>query len=247
MISAAFLPFYGLMGAVVGSYVTTAALRAVTDDAASGHRSRCDGCHRPLSFVETLPVASYAMLRGRCGVCAARIDPLHPIGESAGLLTGLAIGLAAPDWRGALIALLASALLASAVIDARTRILPDLLTLVVGIAGFSLALLHGFERVFLGVCAALLSTLILLGLRRAFLIWRRDPGLGLGDVKLFAALSLWLGLAAPWMLVGAAALGLSTIAIRGTSDGKIAFGPMIAIAGLLVGLWTETGLWPALS
>jgi len=246
MIPGAFLPFYALIGAVVGSYVTTTALRSVAEDAPTGRRSRCDGCHRRLAFVETVPVVSYAVLRGRCGVCSAKIDPVHPMGEIAGLAAGLAIGLAVPDLRGALVAVLASALLASAVIDARTRILPDVLTLVVAAASLGLALTHGLERVVLGVCAAGISTLILVGLRRVSRTRRGDPGLGLGDVKLFAAMALWLGLVTPWMLLGAAMLGLVTIALRGTADGKIAFGPMIAVAGLAVGLWTETGLWPAL-
>jgi leader peptidase (prepilin peptidase)/N-methyltransferase len=48
------------------------------------------------------------------------------------------------------------------------------------------------------------------------------------------------------MLLGAALLGLMTIKVRGTRDGKIAFGPMIAAAGFIVGVGMEAGLWPAL-
>jgi leader peptidase (prepilin peptidase)/N-methyltransferase len=246
MTAAAILLLYGLVGAVAASYVTTASLRATDPALPTGERSCCEGCRRHLPFLEMVPVVSYAALRGRCRVCAYRIDPAHPVGEVVGFLGGLVIGLAAPGVAGAIVAIIGLALLASSVIDARTRTLPDLSTLVVAAGGAGLAAATGAERLLIGLGASLIATGVLLAVRAVARTRRGEPGLGLGDVKLVAALALWVGLATPWMLLGAALLGLMTIKVRGTRDGKIAFGPMIAAAGFIVGVGMEAGLWPAL-
>jgi leader peptidase (prepilin peptidase) / N-methyltransferase len=234
----------GALGAVVASYVTTAALRATDDTAPSGERSACDGCRRPLSLGEMVPIASYVALRGRCGICSAPISPAHPWGELAGLSIGAAIALAAPDWRAAPLAVMATALLALAVVDARTRTLPDVLVGVVALSAAVLAVGRGEAAVMEGVVSLVASAVTLLSVRWASQAWRGQAGLGLGDVKLVGALALWLGAATPSMVVVAAVLGLAAFGVRGRADGRIAFGPMIALAAAGVGLAMEGGLWP---
>ena len=49
----------GVVGAVIGSYVTTAALRASAPDAPAADRSQCDRCRKTLGWFETAPVLSY--------------------------------------------------------------------------------------------------------------------------------------------------------------------------------------------
>lgn len=246
MIEAPLLVLCGALGAVVASYVTTRAMRACDVQAPSGPRSLCDGCRRPLGFVETLPLVSFAALKGRCRACGSAISALHPTGEWIGALVAIAIAAAAPDWRALPLAILAASLLGAAVIDARTRILPDALTAIVAVVGFWLSALHGLDRVVFGLGAAALSGAIFLLLRKGSAALRGEVGLGLGDVKLFCALALWLGLLTPWMVFLAALLGLSTLLVRGRGDGKIAFGPMIALSGMTLGLVMESGVWPGL-
>lgn len=243
MIEAPLLVLSGALGAVVASYVTTRALRASDDNSPSGQRSVCDGCRRPLGLVETLPLVSFVALKGRCRVCGVAISPFHPAGELAGALIAIAIAIVAPDWRALPLTIMAVSLLGSAVIDARTRILPDALTAIVAVAGLWLSALRGLDQVIFGLAAAVLSGAIFLLLRRGSAALRGEVGLGLGDVKLFCALALWLGLLTPWMVFVAAILGLATLVARGRGDGKIAFGPMIGAAGLAIGLVMEGGLW----
>lgn len=246
MIEAAALLLSASLGAVVASYVTTAALRATDPAAPTGARSLCDGCRRPLGWAESLPIVSYAILRGRCRTCAASISPFHPAGEIVGAIVGACLVLAASDYRIVGLAVMAAILLGASVIDVRTRILPDLLIGIVAIIAALLALNHGRETLLVGLAAAVISLGIFGGLAWLYRRRRGHVGLGMGDVKLFAALALWLGLATPWMVFIASALGLAIMALVRQPDRKIPFGPMIAVAGFAIGLLLEAGIWPAL-
>jgi leader peptidase (prepilin peptidase)/N-methyltransferase len=235
-----------VIGAVVGSYVTTAALRATDKAAPEGPRSLCDGCRRPLAWSESVPVIAFVALRGRCRTCSAPISAYHPVGELVGLLAGAAISLTVADYRAALLAILAGSLLGASVVDARTRILPDLLVGVVAIVAALLAASQGVDALVTGTVAALISLGLLGGLALAYQRQRGQVGLGLGDVKLFSALALWLGVATPWMVLIAAVLGLLIMTVRRPTDRRIPLGPMIAAAGFAIGLLMEAGLWPQL-
>jgi leader peptidase (prepilin peptidase)/N-methyltransferase len=71
-------------GAVIGSFVTTLAMRIRAGRPWVADRSRCDGCGRVLGLVRTLPIVSFLALRGRCDACGSPISWLHPAGETAG-------------------------------------------------------------------------------------------------------------------------------------------------------------------
>lgn len=233
----------GLIGACAGSFATTAALRSLRGEQALSGRSRCDGCGGPLGLAATVPVISYAVLRGACGRCGDRIDPAHPVGEVAGaLIVGTAFWLVEPE-RAALIGLLGLVLLAAAIIDQRTQRLPDPLTLAASLLALALATLN--DRLLEGLAAAALAFALLEGLRRGFEILRRKPGLGFGDVKLIAALALWLGAATPWALALASIAGLLTVLVAKPSNGRIAFGPLVVGSSLIVGLAADGRLLPA--
>lgn len=232
-----------LVGLAAGSFTTTAALRSVRGEQALRGRSRCDGCDVGLGFAATAPVLSYIVRRGGCSHCGARIDPLHPIGEAAGglIVTASMLCAATPVKAGLLIAL-GLVLLAGAVVDARSRRLPDGLTAIAALLCLGLAAQSGSAP--LGIAAGGVAFVVLEAVRRGFLRFKRQPGLGFGDVKLIAALALWLGLATPWALVAASLSGLAAFAVLRPADGRLAFGPAIAGGGFVVGLIVEAGLWP---
>jgi leader peptidase (prepilin peptidase) / N-methyltransferase len=245
VISLPLLVVGGLAGLAAGSYVTTAALRATRGEQSVLGRSHCDGCGTPLGFFQTAPVISFVSAGGACRHCGGRIDPLHPVGELAGGVIGLAAAFSPPSLNSLLILGLGFTLLASAVVDARTRRLPDRLTMVAALFCLALSVREGAAAMLAGGIAAVAALVLLMAMRALRRRQGRDPGLGLGDVKLICALALWLGARTPWMVVGATVLGLlGWLALR-PADGRISFGPMIAVSGLGVGLAMENGLWPA--
>jgi leader peptidase (prepilin peptidase)/N-methyltransferase len=232
-------------GSATGSYIGTAALRRTRGEPSLLGRSHCDGCGRQLGLLQTVPLASFVVSRGACRDCGARIDPIHPAAEFAGAAVAVSL-LTVTHLPAALVmGLLAAALLAAGVIDWRTRRLPDVLTLIVAAAGLVLAAERGGRSALVeGFVAAAITVASLLIIRAALGRMSGRQALGLGDVKLMGAMALWLGAQTPTMVASAALLALGLSAAVRPSDGRIPFGPTIGLAGWLVGLALEIGLWP---
>ena len=92
-------------------------------------RSRCPSCGHAIPWYENIPLASWLWLRGRCSACKTRISARYPLVEVATAALFAAIGWrfgAQPTtllWCG-----FAAVLLAAALIDFDTQLLPDILT-----------------------------------------------------------------------------------------------------------------------
>lgn len=233
------LALKALIGAVLGSFVTTCAMRMAAGRRWAGGRSSCDHCQVELSYAATLPIMGYASAGGRCRRCSRAIDPLHPIGELAGaVILMTALGSAE---EAVLRAALGLCLLFVSVFDLKTLRIPDLASLAVLLLGLALAARQGrlvaaVVTVF-GVWAAL--TL----LRATFLRVRGKDGMGGGDIKLLAACAGWVGpLAAPWVGLIAAALALLWLRVRHVEGGaRLGFAPFIAVAA-----WSTAWAWSTL-
>ncbi len=233
------LPALGAaLGAATGAFGATLAIRRAQGHPAVGGRSRCDGCQRRLAVYETVPVLSFLAFRGRCRTCAQPIDRLHLWAELGGavLLAGV-LGLR-PFPQSLIEAALAAVLWILALVDVRTRTLPNLVVAISAGFGAVMAWLNddlGFNLVF-----AVAMTVLFGGLAFAMKRLRGRTMLGLGDVKLIGALSLWLGADMPLALIVACVLGLLQIVIRRGrahfGDGAIAFGPPLVAGSLLIGL-----------
>ena len=231
------------MGAVVGSFAATAGLRWTQGRQAVLGRSRCDACDLRLGFGATVPIFSYLRLGGACAGCRAPIHPGHLAGEAAGAGLAVASVLLLPIGPATLAAVLGLALVAAAVADAASRRLPDLASLVVAVFGGALALQRGPAALLAGFVAAATAGILLLVIRWMFATRTGDPKMGLGDVKLAMALALWTGAATPWVFVIAGLAGLAQTRLNKTADGRIAFGPALALGGWSVGLALQAGMF----
>lgn len=230
-------------GAVVGSFAATAGLRWAQGEQALTGRSRCDACAMPLGFAATVPIVSYVRLGGACAGCRAPIHPGHVVGEVLGVGVAVISVAVLPIESALAVAALGLVLIAAGAADVASRRLPDLASLAVAILGLGLALQRGSVALLVGLAAATIAGGVLMLLRRLFLERTGAPGLGLGDVKLAAALALWLGAATPWAIAAAGLLGLVQIRLMKSADGKIAFGPALAAGGWAVGLALQAGLF----
>ncbi len=233
-----FRAFAGLcVGAVVGSFAATAALRLATARDPIKGRSQCDGCARQLSWAETVPFVGYAIVRGQCR-CGSRIDSFHMVGEALGGVA-LAVPLVMLPGEAAVVTgLLCLLLLVSALIDLKTFRLPDLLTLAIAACALILALLGG--HLLAGIIAAVTAAAVLYCLKLWLERRHAKPMLGLGDIKLVAALALWLAWRTPAMIAVAAILGLAVVLVQ-KRKGAIPFGPMIAVAAFIIGVLVPEG------
>jgi leader peptidase (prepilin peptidase)/N-methyltransferase len=244
MMEALLLAFGALVGLCFGSFAATAALRLARGEQAVRGRSHCDDCGAELSFAQTLPVAAFVRFRGTCQLCGGRIDPLHPIAELTGAIIVLAALAVAAPVRASLLAAIGLVLLATSIVDIRTRRLPDLLTEGIAVLGLGASLQRSPDAAVEGLVAAVVGFVVLEGLRRGFAALSGRPGLGFGDVKLIAALALWIGVATPWAVALAAALGLLASRFMRAPDARLPFGPFIAVAAFAVGIAHEVHPWP---
>ncbi|WP_448579873.1 prepilin peptidase [Thermaurantiacus sp.] len=225
----------GGLGLLAGSFLATLVLRW-PEGRSLGGRSACDHCGRPIPLRDLVPILSWLRLAGRCRGCGARIGALHPGMEAVAALMGAAAFAVAPGAGGWLGALFGWTILALAVLDARHLWLPDRLTLPLLALGLAAGPAPLPDRALAAAIAGGGLLLVLLGYRW----WRGREGLGLGDVKLGAALGSWLSpLLLPPLLLGASLLGL-LMALRPSAREAIPFGACLGISAW--GLW----LWSAL-
>ena len=124
-------------------------------------------------------------------------------------------------------------LLLLAEIDYRTFVLPDILTIPLLLLGLLVAVLNvGFitaeESILGAVVGYVLPVLV------SFLIvWRNKEAFGGGDIKLLSAIGAWLGIEGLlYVVASASVLGLFYGLAR--RQRSLAFGPMIALSGILV-------------
>jgi leader peptidase (prepilin peptidase)/N-methyltransferase len=149
-------------------------------------------------------------------------------------------GIAAP-----LAAVMAWCLLALAVIDYDTMLLPDSLTLPLLWLGLTANLFNVFVPLETAVVGAMAGYLALWLVYWSFKLVTGKEGMGFGDFKLLAAIGAWLGWPVlPSVILGAAGvgavLGLTLMALRGHERSKpIPFGPYLAAAGFLCLVWGD--------
>ena len=237
-------PLVFVAGTAAGSFAATAGLRASRAEQVLSGRSHCDGCGQSLSYVQTLPLVSYLTTGGACRGCGARIDPAHPAGEAVGGLVFLGALMLNDSVRAAALGLLGLVLIAAGTVDAKTQRLPNSLTLLAAALCAMLAWTRSPAAGLAGLVAAAIAMVMLQGLRWVARARNGEPGLGFGDVKLIAALALWLGADTPWMVVGAASLGLLAVAVFRPPGGRLPFGPPIAAAAWTLGFIREAHPWP---
>ncbi|MGQ7262787.1 prepilin peptidase [Vreelandella sp. V005] len=207
--------------------------------------SLCPRCETAIAWHDNIPLVGWLKRGGRCAACNTRISIQYPLVELVGGLLAVAVlALHGPTLEALSIYSACLVLLALAVIDFRTQLLPDVLTLPLLWAGLLFQLL--FQPLMLSdaVIGVIVGYLSLWSFYWLFKLTTGKEGMGFGDFKLLAALGAWLGWSfLPLILILSAGLGamvgLTAQAFAPRLRGKpLPFGPFLALAGwiaLLVG------------
>ena len=204
-------------------------------------RSRCPHCGHAVAWYENLPIVSWLALRGRCSACQGPISARYPLVEAA---TALAFGFCAWRWGATPAAALwcgfSAAVIALALIDWDTTLLPDSITLPLVWAGLLVAALQWSSLPLAdAVWGAVGGYLSLWLVYWGFKLLTGKDGMGYGDFKLFAALGAWFGWQAliPLILIASISGAVVGIALKLRSSlregGYVPFGPFLALAGLI--------------
>jgi len=242
--------FVALSGLCVGSFLNVCVWRIPRGESVVWPGSHCPRCGHGLSAADNIPVLSWLCLGGKCRYCRGRISPRYIVGEllCAALWTGLWL-VHGWSWRTPVFAGFSAALAVGALIDCEHYILPDRITLGGIAAGavlsWALPGLQGaaegarWTALGLSAASAALGGGLLLGVALAGkAVFRRDA-MGLGDVKLLAAVGACLGWRAVLFTVLVSSLsgtlaGLALVAAgkRGLA-GRIPYGPHLALAAVV--------------
>ncbi len=203
-------------------------------------RSACPGCGAPIGALQNIPLISWLALRGRCAKCRRAIGVRYPVVELAtGILSGLIGWKFGFSWAAVGALLFTWSLIAAAIIDIDTQLLPDDITLPLVWAGLLFNLFDVFVPLETAVVGAIAGYLALWSVYWLFKLTTGKEGMGYGDFKLLAAIGAFLG----WQMLPAvillssivgALVGIGLILFAGRERQiPIPFGPYLAAAGLL--------------
>ena len=187
--------YAALVGAAVGSFLNVCINRWPAGESVVRPRSRCPSCNAAIAWYDNIPVASYALLLGKCRACRAPISPQYPLIEIATALLWLASAVRfGADPEALRSAVFLTLLLGIAMTDAKAMVIPDQFSLGGAAFGLAFAALPGgfsFLDAFIGGAVGYaLMWAVSWGGERLF----RKPALGLGDVHMMAMVGAFVGL-----------------------------------------------------
>ena len=209
-------------------------------------RSVCIHCGHKITALENIPIISYLALRGRCSQCQAHISLSYPVVEA---ITAFMSGFVAWCFGFSFITIatliLVWALIALAIIDLNTQLLPDDITLPLLWLGLLVNMGNGFTDIHSAIIGAVAGYLSLWLIYWGFKLITGKEGMGYGDFKLLSAIGAWLG----WSmlplvilfssLVGAiVGIGL-IIAAKLKKNIPVPFGPYLVGGALIALFWGE--------
>ena len=238
------------VGACIGSFLNVCVYRIPLNRSVISPGSHCAACGAPIPWYHNLPVISWPALRGRAACCGTRIDLRYWMVELGMAFLFMAIWLkyGPTDPVAAVIyAIMISGLTAACLIDLDHYIIPDRFSLGGCVAGFIACAIHpalmeqktplqGFSW---SLASAMVGALTLLAVAWLGTMLFKKEAMGMGDVKLLAAMCAFLGaMSITWILPLSAGfgaiLGVSLILWqRGAWGTRIPYGPFLGLAAIL--------------
>ncbi|MCX6809937.1 MAG: prepilin peptidase [Candidatus Berkelbacteria bacterium] len=237
--------FIIIFGLIFGSFLSVDKNRLEDPKSIIIGRSQCPKCHHKLGFWVLIPLFSFLFLRGRCRYCAKKISWQYPIFEIISAILALAVYLKfGLSFSSFVLFLSLSALLVACWLDAENQEV-ELPVLIVGII---LALIWYFLRstglthlisLLYAISAAVVIPFLL------YLI-SREKWMGLGDSFFAAWIAILSGFPAAvvsvfsaFMLGAIFGIIKMSISSQKRSKSQIAFGPFLAIGGMIGLFWGE--------
>lgn len=231
--------FASLGGLLAGSFITVVAHRVPQGESIVGPRSRCPACGAQIAAYDNVPVLSWLLLRGRARCCGAAISARYPLTELAlaALYALTVVVLWGDPGEIALGLIFVTMLFAVTLTDLERRVIPNKILAVGSLLGLVVVAIYDPGSIPERIAGAAAAGGLLFAAALAY-----PRGMGLGDVKLAAAMGIFLGRdvgpAIFVALVAGSLVGLAMIARHGAAARKqaIPFGPFLALGGV-VGLW----------
>ncbi len=253
-------------GAAIGSFLNVVIYRLPRGMSLLRPPSHCPSCGLRLTIIDLVPILSWLWLLGRCRRCRRPISPRYPLIELASALLACAAFYLHSPVAAVFVFAICAALLVAFFVDVDHMIIPDQVHVVIAVSGIALDIRWMIQRGALGMVAvhdlvgpqvrtflwprsivgAAVGAAIFVAVAYLAQIVFRKPALGMGDIKLAAAMGTVLGPGYYFLsffllavVIGAAVGVIVLIVQRGRRDRYIPFGPMLAISGIAMALAPE--------
>lgn len=242
-----------IFGLIIGSFLNVCIYRIPREESIATPPSHCPDCGNRLKPIDLIPLISYLIYHGKCRYCGLKISPRYFLVE---LLTGI-VSVAILDKYGLTVdfvafLFLSYILIAVFFIDLDYQIIPNELV-IVGLIGGAILFVYNLFLPFqifadvhwwnplLGLVSGsgFLFCVTLLGAA----LYKGDDVMGMGDVKLFAPIGLFLGwrmtLLALFISVVLGGMSSIILILLGKANRKsmIPFGPFIVSAVFITIMW----------
>lgn len=255
------------VGAAVGSFLNVVIYRLPRGMSLIHPRSHCPSCGTRLSPWDLIPILSWLILQGRCRYCGHRISARYAFVEAlSGFLACAALYFWGPTAAAMGVYAVCAALVVACFVDLDHMIIPDQVHVVIAAAGVMLdirwMLLRGIAGMVTfteqvghhtmtmawprSVVGAAVGAGIFIVIAYVAQVAFRKPALGMGDIKLAAAMGTVLGpglyFVAFFLLatvVGGLIGAVLLVAGAGKQRPYIPFGPILAAAGIAMTLAPE--------
>ena len=253
--------FIFIFGSLIGSFLNVCIHRLPLGESVVFPASRCPKCKKPLAWHDNIPFVSYIMLRAKCRSCGQRISPRYPLVE---FLTALAFLACWMRWGLSyeffMYIIFICGLIVATFVDIQHRIIPDEISLGGIMVGFVMKSVMGLNPKPLAFSCGPLVDSVLGIIVGAGIIWlagflfdlvyfkllKKGPvsgettSMGMGDVKLLAAIGAFLGWQGAVMTfflapVLGAFIGIVNLII--TKDHTIPYGPFLSLAAVVTVFW----------
>jgi len=206
--------------------------------------SSCPKCNHKIRPWENIPIISYLILGGKCASCGVHISAQYPVVEAVtGILSvfvAIKFGVTLETVCGLIFTW---SLISLTMIDAKTQLLPDSITLPLLWLGILINTSSIYTDLQSSVFGAIAGYLVLWSVYKIFKLLTGKEGMGYGDFKLLAALGAWMG----WQMLPQVILlsslvgtiiGVTMMVFNKHERGiPIPFGPYLAIAGWIAFIW----------
>jgi leader peptidase (prepilin peptidase)/N-methyltransferase len=247
-----------VFGAAVGSFLNVCIHRMPNEESIVSPPSHCPHCGQRIRWTDNIPLISFVALRGKCRHCRAPITPRYVLVEFLTAILFLWVWLKLTPWehppqhgidfiKVPIYWLVIAGLIVATFIDFEHYIIPNEITLGGIVAGLVLSAIHpqlmdtssiwvSLFRSLLGIIVggATLLAIAIVGEK----IFKKEA-MGMGDVKLIAAIGAFLGWQATLFTTFVSSLFggvVGLILVLGSKKGwqsRIPYGPYIALGALL--------------
>ncbi|MBE8162555.1 MAG: prepilin peptidase [Bdellovibrionaceae bacterium] len=235
-----YMVYVFILGLIWGSFANVVIYRLPLNKSVIKPRSACPGCKKNISWYDNIPVFSWIFLKAACRHCKKKISIRYPIVEllMATLFTSVYLKFGI-QWYLIELLVLTFGLVVVSFIDLDHMIIPDSFSL----GGIVIGLLGGLLNPDRHILDAFLGILFGGGFfwltAYLYFVFKKQEGLGGGDIKLLAWIGAVLGWKAmPFIILVSSFVGLlfgvlTLLLNKKKLSQPIPFGPYIVIAAFL--------------